>query len=154
PPAAEGRAQVDVALFPAHQGAAADGLRHVADHALGQVHHLDVGGVGLVQLEHGELGVVPGGHALVAEVAVDLVHPLQAADHQAPEVAHGCDAQVKVYVSRVVVRDGAPGRGAAGDVTQHRRLDLKETPPGQPAADLGDAAPAPDEDGARIRVHH
>ena len=36
-------------------------------------HEVVVVGVGLVELEHGELGVVAGADALVAEVAVDLV---------------------------------------------------------------------------------
>jgi hypothetical protein len=40
----------------------------------------------LVQLERGELGVVPRGHALVAEHAADLINALQAADRQALKV--------------------------------------------------------------------
>ena len=70
---------------------------------LGQVHDLVVRRVGLVQLEHGELGVVPRRHALVAEVAVDLVDALEAADDQALEVQLRRDAQEQVEVERVVV---------------------------------------------------
>jgi hypothetical protein len=83
--------------------------------------------MGPVELEHGELGVVPGRDALVAEVAVDLVDLLQAADHQALEVQLGRHAQVEIQIERVVVGDERPGRRAAGDVVHHRRLDFEKT---------------------------
>ena len=72
-------------------------------------------GVGLVELEHGELGIVPGGQALVAEVAVDLEHPLEAAHHQALQVQLRRDAQVQVHVERIVVGLERTRRRAAGD---------------------------------------
>ena len=110
-------------------------LRDVADHVLGQVHDLVVRGVGLVQLEHGELGVVPGADAFVAEVAVDLVDALEAADDQALEVQLRRDAQEQVEVQRVVVRGERLGGGAADDVMHHRRLDFEEAARVEPAAD-------------------
>ena len=50
-------------------------------------------GVGLVELEHGELGVVGAVDAFVAEVAIDLVDAVEAADDQALEVKLGRDAE-------------------------------------------------------------
>ena len=122
-------------VAPSHSIAVgAEHLRgDVADHVLGEVHDLVVGRVGLVQLEHGELGVVPRGHALVAEVAVDLVDALEAADGQALEVQLRRHAQVQVQVERVVVGHERLGRGAAGDVMHHRRLDFEEAPRVEPA---------------------
>jgi hypothetical protein len=67
--------------------------------------------VGLVELEHGELGVVLGADAFVAEVAVDLVDAVEAADDQALEVELGRDAQEEIEIERVVVR--LEGRAAA-----------------------------------------
>ena len=61
-------------------------------------------GVRPVELEHRELGVVLRRDPFVAEVAVDLVDPLEAADHQPLQVQLGRDAQVEVDVERVVVR--------------------------------------------------
>ena len=52
-------------------------------------------GVGLVPLEHRELGVVLGRDALVAEVLADLVDALEAADDQPLEVELGGDPQVE-----------------------------------------------------------
>ena len=95
-------------------------------HVLGQRHDVAVVGVRLIQLEHRELGVVPGRHALVAEVAVDLVDALEAADHQPLQVQLRRDAQVHVDVERVVMRHERPRRGAARDRLHHRRLDLDE----------------------------
>ena len=100
---------------------------HAADDVLGQVHHRVVVAVRLVDLHHREFGVVARADALVAEVAVDLEHPLHAADEQPLEVEFRRDAQVEVHVERVVVRDERPGRGAAGDRLHHRRLDLEES---------------------------
>jgi hypothetical protein len=71
--------------------------------------------------------------ALVAEVAVDLVDALQAADHQALEVQLRRDAQVQLQVQRVVVGGERLGRGAAGDVMHHRRLHFQEAARVQPA---------------------
>ena len=92
------------------------------------------GRVGLVQLQHGELGVVPGRHALVAEIAVDLVDPLQPTDHQALEVQLRGHAQVQLQVQGVVVGDEGLGRGTAGDVMHHRRLHFQEAAAVEPFA--------------------
>ncbi|KAG1316544.1 hypothetical protein G6F62_013418 [Rhizopus arrhizus] len=83
-PAAERRAQVDLRAVPLHFGGAVDSAGDVTDHAFGQVHDLVVRGIGLVQLHHGEFRVVPGADAFVAEVAVDLVHALQATHGPGP----------------------------------------------------------------------
>ena len=106
----------------------------VRDQLLGQPHHVGVVAVGLVQLEHRELGVVAGDDALVAEHPPDLEHPLEAADHEPLEVQLGRDAQVQVQVERVVVRDERLGRRAARDRVEHRRLDLDEAAVLEPAA--------------------
>ena len=67
-------------------------------------------GVGLVELEHGELGVVAGRQALVAEDPADLEDLLEAAHHQPLQVQLGRDAQVEVGVEGVVVGDERLGR--------------------------------------------
>ena len=108
--------------------------------------------VGLVGLEHRELGVVLEAHALVAEVLADLVDAVDAADDAALEVQLGGDAQVEVALELVVVRDERPRQGAAVERLQHRRLDLDEAALVQEPADGGDDAGALDEDLARVVV--
>ena len=88
------------------------------------VHHRLVVGVGPVELEHRELGVVFPPHALVAEVPPDLVDALQAAHEQALQVQLERDPQVQVHVEVSVVRDERPGHRAPRDRLQDRRLDL------------------------------
>ena len=83
-------------------------------------------GIGLVELEHGELGVVARREPLVAEHPPDLEHLLEAADHEPLQVQLRCDPQVQVDVERVVVGHEGLGVGPAGDRVQHRRLDLDE----------------------------
>ncbi len=82
--------------------------------------------VGLVELEHRELGVVLERDALVAEVLAELVDALEAADDQPLEVELGRDPQVEVAVERVVVGGERPRQRAAVERLEHRRLDLEE----------------------------
>ncbi len=113
-------------------------VRQPGDHLLGEVHQVVVGGVGLVELEHGELGVVAGGQPLVAEVAVDLEDLVEAAHHQALEVQLRGDAQVEVHVEGVVVGAEWLGRGPAGHRLHHRRLHLHEAAVAQKLPDQAD----------------
>jgi hypothetical protein len=53
------------------------------------------------------------GHALVAEVAAELVHTLEPADDQSLQIELGRDAQVEVDVELVRVRDERVGERAA-----------------------------------------
>jgi hypothetical protein len=64
--------------------------------------------------------------ALVAEVAVDLVHALEPADHEAFEVQLGRDPQVHVEIEGVVMGAERTRGGPARDRLHHRRLDLEE----------------------------
>ena len=104
---------------------AQDALRHVPDQRLGQVHQVVIVAVGLVELEHRELGVVPRRDALVAEIAVDLEDLFQAADDQFLQIQLRRDAQEQLHVERVVMRHERPRRRAARDRMHHRRFDFE-----------------------------
>ena len=66
-----------------HFHAAGRVARHLRQQLGGKIDHAVVIRVSLVKLQHGEFGVVLRGQPLVAEIAIDLVDPLQAA-HQQP----------------------------------------------------------------------
>ena len=107
-------------------------LGDLGDEQLEVVRGLLVVGVGLVPLEHRELGVVLVGDALVAEVLAELVDAVDAADDEALEVELGRDPQVEVAVERVVVggERAAPGRrrrAAAGPASRPRRSRARRT---------------------------
>ena len=129
------------------------GLGKSADRLLDPVHEVAIVGVRQVQLEHREFGVVLRREALVAEVAVDLVDALEAADHQALQVQLRRDAQVHVQVERVVVRLERARRGTARDRLHHRRLDLEEVERVQEVAQVADDARAGAEHAAALLVH-
>ena len=131
---------------------AADGVGRRGGHLLDHRHDVVVVDVGLVGLEHRELGVVLEADALVAEVLADLVDAVDAADDAALEVQLDGDAQVEVALELVVVRDEGSRQGAAVERLQHRRLDLDEAALVQEAADRGDDARALDEHLARVVV--
>ena len=101
-------------------------LRCARENALQNVHHAVKVRERLIELAGGELGVVLGVHALVAENAADLVHALQTADDQALEVQLGGDAHIHINVERIVMRDERPRVRAARDGAEHGRLDLHE----------------------------
>ena len=79
----------------------------------------------MVDFDLGELGVVTGGDALVAEAPTDLVDALHAADEETLEVKLGGDAQEEVHVEGVVMGDEGLGGGAARDLVHHGGLDLE-----------------------------
>jgi len=95
---------------------------------------------------------VLGRHALVAEVAIDLVDPLEAADDETLEIELRCDAQVQIHVERVVVRLEGPRNGAAGNRLHHRRLDLQKAPRVEEGAQPLDQPCAQQEDLAGLGV--
>jgi hypothetical protein len=126
----------------------------VAQQGLGEVHQVVVVPVGRIELHHREFRVVPDADAFVAEVAVDLEHPLEAAHHQALEVQLGRDAQEHLLVQRVVVGDEGLGVGAAGNRVQHRRFHFQEAVLDHEVADRGHALAARDEALLGFLVHH
>src|SRR4051794_18827822 len=139
------RREVDLA-------AVAAGRRHRVHHLLDAAHLVGVVRVGLVPLDHRELGVVLERHALVAEVLAELVHALEAAHDEPLEIELGRDAQVQRAVELVVVRRERAGERAAVDRLQHGRLDLDEPGVVEIAAHGGDRLRAHDEQLARLVV--
>ena len=103
-------AEVDLVFAVLHRRGAEHILRNRFDHPLGDVHHSLVVGVRLIQFEQGELGVVFGVGALVAEHPSDLVHPVKSTDNQAFEVQLKRNAHIHVDVERIVVGDERAGR--------------------------------------------
>ena len=92
--------------------------------ALSDVHHVVEIGVGLVELDRGEFGVVLGVHALVAENTADLVHAVHAADDQALQRKLGRDTHIHIDIERIVVRNKGSCRRAARDGIENGRFDL------------------------------
>ena len=132
------RREIDLVAVALDLRRAEHRLRDVGDQLLEPLGGVVVVGVGLVPLEHRELGVVLERDALVAEVLAQLVHPVDAADDAALQVELGRDPQVEVAVERVVVGHERPRERAAVDRLQHRRLDLDEPVSVEPAPSLGD----------------
>ena len=85
-PAPERRAEVDIPALPGQRGAPQCRLRGFAQQRFGQIHDLVIARIGLIQLEHRELGVVPGRYAFVAEIPVDLINALETTDNEALEI--------------------------------------------------------------------
>ena len=102
------------------------GPRALDEERLAELHHRVVVAVGLIGLEHRELGVVVAVDAFVAEVAPQLVHALDSPDEHALEIQLQRDAQLHRHVERVVVRRERTRVRAARDGLQHRPLELDE----------------------------
>ncbi len=146
------RLQVDVAVVdPDHRGAERV-LRGGRHDRLGQLHHVVVVAERLVGLEEGELRVVAGVEALIAEHPADLEHPVHPADDEALQRQLERDSQVHLDVERVVMRYERPRRRAAGLAQENRGLDLPEPALAQHAAGGRDDGRADRERLARRRV--
>ncbi len=91
-----------------------------------ELDHAAVIGVGLIELKHGEFRIVAHGDAFVAEVAVDFVDALKAADHQALEIKFGRDAEIEIDVERVVMRFKRPRGGTAIERLHHGRFHFEK----------------------------
>ena len=94
-----------------------------------------------------------GVHALVAEDAAHLVHPLHAAHDQPLQVQLRGDAHIHINVLRVVVRDKRTSVGAAGNGAENRRLHLHEAQIVQIAAQIRHEPAADLEVPLTLRVH-
>ena len=92
--------------------------------ALGDVHHVVEIGVGLIEFNRGEFGVVLGVHALVAEDAADLIHAIHAADDQALQRQFSRNTHIHIDVERIVVRDERTRCRTAGDGIENGRFNL------------------------------
>ena len=129
-----------------------DCARHGRDHLLGHDHQLLVVAVGLVELEHRELGIVLRRDPLVAEVTVDLVDAFDAADGQPLEVELRRDPQEQLHVERVVMGHERPRQRAAGDRLHHRRLDFEVAARVQESPDVRQHAAADLEHAPRVGI--
>ena len=94
------RREVDLEAAEARPGRPRALLRDGRDQVLDPLHRVGVVRVGLVPLEHRELGLVLVRDAFVAEVLAELVDLLQPADDEALEVELRCDAEIEVGVQR------------------------------------------------------
>ncbi len=142
------RALVDHPRITQHAG------RELPQHVLGEVHGIAVVGVGPVELEHGEFRVVPGRQPFIAEVAIDFIHLLEPAHHQALEVQLWCDTQVHIQVQRIVMGDEGLGRGTARNHLHHGGFHLHETAPVHVVADEAHNARTQGKHGAGLGVHN
>src|SRR5205085_11380255 len=73
-------------------------------HLFAEVHHAVHVHVGAVEFEHGEFGIPAIADAFVAEVAVEFINLLEAADEQTLQIQLRRDARVELDVERVVMR--------------------------------------------------
>ena len=133
-PAPRGR-QVNLCALVGDASRTADLLARVSNQLLREIHHVVVVGIGLVHLDRGELRVVPGADAFVAEDPAQLIDPLEAAHHKALEVQFGGDPQGQRQVQGVVMGLEGTGVSATRHALQHRGFNLKEAPLIQPTAD-------------------
>src|SRR5579871_5381056 len=131
-------------------GGSVDLAGYVDDELFGEAHEVVVVGIGLVELEHGELGVVAGADALVAEVAVDLVDAVEASDDEALEVELGSDAEEEVDVELIVVGGEGAGCGSSGDLLHHGGFDFEVTSAVEEGADGAEDGGSLDEDFANV----
>ena len=98
----------------------------ILDERLGEIRDRMIIAICLIGLEHREFRGMRGIRALIAEIAVDLEHVVEAADHRPLEEQLRGDPQEQLHVVGVHVGGERPGGGAAVEGLEHGRLDLHE----------------------------
>jgi len=96
------------------------------EHGLGCVHPVLVVRVGTIRLKHRELGIVLGRNPLIPEVAIDLVHTIEATDNQSLQIQFRGDSQIQRHIQGIVMSGKWPGNCATGRDLHHGRLDFQE----------------------------
>ena len=148
-----GRLQVDLVPAKGHprrsDGLASDRLDQVFDPR----HRVAVVGVGLVPLEHRELGLMLVRDALVAEILADLVDLFEATDDESLQIELGRDSQVEIDVELVVVGHERLCERAAVTWLEYRGLDLDESTLVEVSTDRRDHAASQDGVCTRLLVH-
>jgi hypothetical protein len=107
----------------------------VGDQVLGERHHVGVVGVGLVELEHRELGVVPGG-----EPSLRNTRPISNTRSKPPTTSRlryssGAIRRKRSRSSALWWVVNGRASAPAGDGVEHRGLDLDEVAVLEPASD-------------------
>ena len=76
---------------------------HLAQHVFCEIHQVIKVGVGLIELQHGELRIMSRGQTFIAEVAVDLVDALKATHYQTLQIKLRRNTQVHINIQRIMV---------------------------------------------------
>ena len=151
--AREGATEVVTLALILDHAVAEHGQSQFAQHGFGQIDEVPIIRIGRIELKHGELGVVARRQTLVAEVAIDLEHPLDTAHYQTLQIQLRCDTQIQIHVEAVVMRNKGSRRRATRHHLHHRCLDFEITALVQKAPDELDHCGANAEHAARVIVH-
>ena len=103
-------------------------LHHGAEELFGHGHQVFIGGVALIEFEHGEFGVMLGGDPFVSKVPIDLEDPFEPSDHQPLQVELRGNPHEEFHVEGVVMGLERLGRGSSGDRVHHRGLHFEKVP--------------------------
>ena len=117
--------QIHFFVAISHHAGAVHGHRSGAYHVFSHVHHAVVIGIGFVEFHHGEFWIVARRHAFVAEIAVDFVHTLQAAYHQAFQIQFRRHAQIQIHVQSVVMGHKRFRSRTTRNGVHHRRFHFQ-----------------------------
>ncbi len=120
-----GPAQINIALAILELQTADNLLCHMTNQIFGKIHQVFVSCIRLIELHHGEFGVMLNRDPFVSEVTVDLENSLKAANDQAFKVEFWSDAQEKIHLQGIVMGGKRLGCCPAGDRLHHRRFNFK-----------------------------
>ena len=130
-----------------------DRLRELTHQLFCEIHGVTIICIGPVELQHGELRVMPGRESLIAEITIDLEHFLQTADGEALEIEFRGHPEIHLHIKRVVMRNKGPRRGTTGNGMQHWRLNLNKLPLNQKLPNTLNRRSTDTKDLARFGVH-
>ena len=85
--------------------------------------------IGLIKLDHGELGIMSRRQPFVAEIAIDLEDTFKATNHQPLQIQLWGNPQIHLLIQRIVVSDERFCGSTTGYHVHHRCFDFHEVMP-------------------------
>src|SRR5262249_41973785 len=108
----------------------------------------------LVELEHRELGIVPGGYPFIPEDAIEVVNTIQAANDQPFQVELRRNPQIQRHVQSVVIGPERLRPRASGDLMQDRCFDFEIASRIQEGTEFANDHTSFDEDIPHFAIHN
>src|SRR5439155_23394045 len=147
-----GTAKIDQSLLILDCLLSADRFYKSRDQLLGKLQQIPVVAVGLVELEHSELGVMFKREPLVTEIPVQFVDAVKTAYDETLQIEFGRYARIERYIKSVVMRGEGAGRGSGSKRREHWRIYLHIAVLVKVAPQLAEYLSALDEDLAHILI--
>ncbi len=102
-------------------------LGHPTDHFFSEGHQVFIGGICLIEFQHGKFWIVLERYPFIAKISIYLKNPLEATHQEALEIQFRSDSKIQVNAQGIVKGLERTCSGSTGNRLHHWGLHLNET---------------------------